>query len=115
MSAVLKIIKARHGDAFIFECKKDESSFVTVVDSKCLQMCGHHWICMKQSRVGAVNLLWPVIHGEQGGNTDILQIFHGFRHCGYKQRGFCLRKPRHWIDSENTEKLEMNKKMSRIS
>ena len=33
MSAVLKIIKARHGDAFIFECKKDESSFVTVVDS----------------------------------------------------------------------------------
>lgn len=33
MSAVLKIIKARHGDAFIFECKKDEASFVMVVDS----------------------------------------------------------------------------------
>lgn len=33
MGAVLKILKARHGDAFIFECKKDEKTFIMVVDS----------------------------------------------------------------------------------
>ena len=33
MSATLKILKARHGDAFIFECIKDEGAFYMVVDS----------------------------------------------------------------------------------
>lgn len=33
MSATLKVLKARHGDAFIFECVKDEGSFCMVVDS----------------------------------------------------------------------------------
>ena len=33
MGAVLKILKARHGDAFIFECKKDGRTFIMVVDS----------------------------------------------------------------------------------
>ena len=33
MGAVLKILKARHGDAFIFECKKDGKTFIMVVDS----------------------------------------------------------------------------------
>lgn len=33
MSAVLKVLKARQGDAFIFECKNEEKAFVMVVDS----------------------------------------------------------------------------------
>lgn len=33
MSTRLKILKARHGDAFILECKKDDSSFIMVIDS----------------------------------------------------------------------------------
>lgn len=33
MGAVLRILKARHGDAFIFECKKDEKEFVMMIDS----------------------------------------------------------------------------------
>ena len=33
MSATLKVLKARHGDAFIFECVKDEGLFCMVVDS----------------------------------------------------------------------------------
>jgi len=33
MGAVLRMLKARHGDAFVFECNKDGRSFVMVVDS----------------------------------------------------------------------------------
>lgn len=33
MGAVLRMLRARHGDAFIFESKKEERSFVMVVDS----------------------------------------------------------------------------------
>lgn len=33
MSATLQVLKARHGDAFIFECEKDEGVFCMVVDS----------------------------------------------------------------------------------
>lgn len=33
MSAILKVLKARHGDAFIFDCRKDELTFIAFVDS----------------------------------------------------------------------------------
>jgi len=33
MSAILKVLKVRQGDAFIFECKKEEGVFYMVVDS----------------------------------------------------------------------------------
>lgn len=33
MSTVLKILKARYGDAFILECRKDEKAFVMMIDS----------------------------------------------------------------------------------
>lgn len=33
MGHKLTLLKARHGDAFIFECRKDEKSFIMVIDS----------------------------------------------------------------------------------
>lgn len=33
MKTILRMLKARHGDAFIFECEKDEKVFVMVIDS----------------------------------------------------------------------------------
>lgn len=33
MGTVLQMLKARHGDAFILECRKDEKAFVMVIDS----------------------------------------------------------------------------------
>lgn len=35
MSTLLKILKARHGDAFILECKKEGSCFIMVIEARC--------------------------------------------------------------------------------
>lgn len=98
--AALKILKARLGDAFIFECKKDEQTFTMVVDSG-------PKLCVKEmvpiiKQLPKIDLL-VLSHYDEDHITGFIEYFKQYPEDALKIKEYwcnCANKME--VDSKNT-------------
>ena len=97
MGHKLTLLKARHGDAFIFECKKDERSFIIVIDSG-PKLCIKD-IVPKIKQLSQIDLL-VLTHYDEDHITGFIEYFKQYPEDALKIKEY-------WCNCAND--IEVNK------